>query len=138
MKVIFLDFDGVLIPGDGSFAFSKTACKNLNSLLKQVPDLKIVISSSWRSAGIESVKKTLSNNSIDASRVIGATGDEKGERGVQVQAWLDRHPEVAHFVCLDDNTDFSNMMDHLVKTNRSVGLTEADVKKALDILGNKR
>jgi hypothetical protein len=138
MKIVFLDIDGVLIPGNGSFAFSKVACKNLNSLLKQVPDLKIVISSSWRHAGMESVKKTLQNQKVDYAKVIDITGDERGERGIQIQAWIDKHSEVTHFVCLDDDSDFSNMMDRLVRTNPNVGLTEADVKKAIDILNKKR
>lgn len=133
MKVVFADFDGVIFTF-GNYDFSKVACNNFNLLLEKEPDLKIVVSSSWRRLGLEQVKKTLKSNGIDSDRVIDITGDEKGERGVQVKAWLDRHPDVTSFVCIDDENDFSGMMDHLVKTNSWVGLTEADVNKAIDIL----
>ena len=60
MKVLFLDIDGVL----NSVEFSQkqvrrslladtsqidpVACSKINNLVKTVPDLKIVISSTWR------------------------------------------------------------------------------------------
>lgn len=133
MKVVFADVDGVLFAFN-NYAFSPAACKNFQSLLDQVPDLKIVISSSWRHLGLDQCKKTLQANGIDSSKVIDKTGDEDGERGVQVQAWLDRNPGVTGYVCLDDESDFSNMMDHLVQTNPYVGLTSENIKKAIDIL----
>ena len=133
MKILFCDIDGCLFTFT-NYDFSPAACKNLNSLLEQEPDLKIVISSSWRHLGLDQVKKTFKANGIDSDRIIGATGDEPGERGYQVQCWLDRNPGVTNFVVIDDESDFSNMMDHLVKTNPHVGITSADVKLALDIL----
>ena len=45
MTVCFLDFDGCLVVNG---VFSQAAVKNLNDLLAKEPDLKIVISSSWR------------------------------------------------------------------------------------------
>jgi histidinol phosphatase-like enzyme len=59
MKVIFLDFDGVLnsiqdsifysrTKGDYGFKFSPLACSNIQWLLEQDPSIKIVISSTWR------------------------------------------------------------------------------------------
>ena len=134
MKVVYTDFDGMIFTF-GNYNFSKVACQNFQSLLDKVPDLKIVISSSWRHLGLEECKKTLRTNGIDASRVIGITGNERGERGVQVQSHLDRNPEITNFVILDDESDFSKLMDKLVKTDSHVGLTEGDVKKALEILG---
>lgn len=137
MKVVYADFDGVIFTF-GEYNFSKVACRNFSLLLQKEPDLKIVISSSWRHLGIEQCKKTLDANGIDSSRVVRITGDESGERGNQIQADLDRHPEVTNFVILDDDTDFTKLMDKLVHTNPSVGLTEADVQKAIDILNKTR
>jgi hypothetical protein len=133
MKVLMLDIDGVLFVFN-TYSFSPSACKNLNEILNKEPELKIVISSSWRHLGLDQVRKTLAANGIDSSRVVDITGDEDGERGIQVQAWLDRNPGVTNFVVIDDEQDFSNMMAHLVHTNSYVGITSADVTKALDIL----
>lgn len=133
MKVIFADFDGVIFTF-GNYNFSTVACKNFQSLLDQEPDLKIVISSSWRHLGEEQCKKTLQANGIDPSRVIGITGNERGERGGQVKAYLAANPEITSYVIIDDESDFSGLMDRLVKTNSHLGLTETNVKLALDIL----
>jgi len=133
MKAVYADFDGVIFTF-GNYNFSKVACKNFQSLLDQEPDLKIVISSSWRHLGEEQCKKTLQANGIDSSRVIGITGDEKGERGNQIRAHLARNPEITHYVIIDDERGFTGLEDHFVKTFPYVGLTSEDVNLALDIL----
>lgn len=137
-KIVFSDFDGMIFTF-GNYNFSKVACKNFQSLLDKEPDLKIVVSSSWRHLGIEQCKNTLKANGIDPSRVIDITGDEPGDRsdrrGIQVQAWLDRNPGVTSYVILDDERDFPpNMMDRLVKTFPYVGLTEENVREAIEVL----
>lgn len=137
MKVLFLDFDGVINPhshrADGAM-FSKAACKNLNLLLKKVPELKIVVSSSWRIHGLSAVKDILKSNGIDVKRVIDITGDEKGIRGNQIKAWLDRHKKVSNFAILDDDSDMGELAPRLVKTNGFVGLTESEVNKVVELL----
>lgn len=133
MKVLFCDFDGIIFTF-GNYNFSAVACKNLQSLLDQEPDLKIVVSSSWRHLGIDQCKKTLQANGIDSSRVVDITGDEPGERGNQIKAHLARNPQVIHYVILDDNSDFTGLMDRLVRPNPHVGLTEAEVQNCIDIL----
>lgn len=145
MKVLFLDFDGVLNlwpkpSRDGKF--DKKSCINLEFLLNKVPDLNVVVSSAWRSKGLESVRETLKENGIDPRRVIDITGheqtpDAKSHRGHQVQCWLDRHPDVKRFVVFDDESDFENMKDKLVRITRFVGLTQANVEKAIRILEEK-
>jgi hypothetical protein len=139
MKVLFLDVDGVLNNfKERNFGeqFSPSACENLNSLLKDEPDLKIVISSSWRNkpGGLSYVKKIFHKNAIDATKIIDKTGNENGLRGYQIQCWLDNNPGVTNLVIIDDNSDMCVLITKLVKTNMFVGLTSADCKKALDIL----
>jgi len=133
MKVCYADFDGVIFTF-GNYNFSAVACKNFQSLLHQEKDLKIVISSSWRHLGIDQCKKTLDANGIDSTRVIGITGDEEGERGSQIKAHLARNPEITHYVIVDDESDFTGVMDRLVKTNSHVGFTKGDINKCIDIL----
>lgn len=143
MKVLFLDIDGVLnlVPShDNDGKFHKPAMINLEFLLNKVPDLKIVVSSAWRKNGLKSVRNTLKENGVDPRKVIDITGDEqspdeKDHRGYQVECWLERHPEVKDFVILDDQTDFVPLKDKLVKTTGHRGLTQANVEKALEILG---
>ena len=72
MKVIFLDFDGVLntenhlahlrseeLPVMDSFGhlFDPEAVGNLRSILDAVPDAKIVIESSWKLMGLPYIKR---------------------------------------------------------------------------------
>lgn len=137
MKVVFLDFDGVLNNfKDRNFGeqFSASSCRNFNALVKRVPDLKIVISSSWRHNGLEYCKSVLEKNGINSDNVIDRTGKEDGIRGNQIQAWLDRNQDVTAFAIIDDNSDMGNLKSKLVKTNGFVGLTETEVDLAVEIL----
>jgi hypothetical protein len=144
MKVLFLDFDGVLnvYPNPSrNGSFHKPSCINLEMLLNKVPDLKIVVSSSWRTYGLDAVKDVLKSNGIDPRRVIDVTGheespDKRDHRGFQVENWLKRHSNVKKFAIVDDNNDFVPLHDKLVQTNKTAGLTQANVEKLLDILGN--
>lgn len=134
MKVCFLDFDGC-IWSYRTYQFSPEACKNLNDLLNKQPDLKIVISSSWRKLGIDQCKRTLDKNGIDSSRVYDITGNEPEGRGKEIQTWLDENPSVTSYVVIDDETsDMPKLMDRVVKPDRYIGLTKEEVQLALDIL----
>lgn len=145
MKVLFLDFDGVLnlYPAPSrSGNFHKTCCINLEMLLNKVPELKIVVSSSWRTYGLDAVKDILKSNGIDPRRVIDVTGheespDSRDHRGFQVEEWLKRHPKVNSFAIVDDNSDFKPLHDKLVQTQRTMGLTQINVEKILEILSKK-
>ena len=142
MKVLFLDFDGVLnlYPSPSrNGSFDKTCCINLEMLLNRLTDLKIVVSSSWRTYGLDAVKDVLKSNGIDPRRVIDITGheeskDDRDHRGFQVESWLKRHPKVKQFAIVDDNNDFKPLHDKLVQTNKTVGLSQANVEKLLEIL----
>lgn len=137
MKVLFLDFDGVI----NSFSslgygdtFTPVCCKHLQNLMSKEPELKIVVSSSWRHLGLEEIKKILDKNGINKSKVIDVTGNEKGIRGHQIQCWLDKHPEVTAFAILDDEADMGDLKDKLVKTSSYVGLTSEHVDKVIKLL----
>ena len=141
MKVVFLDFDGVLNPERNYGAdcnFSKAAVKNLNTLLEKEPDLKIVISSAWRHKGIMFCKEVLIKNGVNSQRrVIGITDMKNdGERGDNIKRFLENRNEINKFVILDDRRDMADLKDNLVKVSPIHGLTEKDVEKALEILKN--
>jgi len=134
VNACFLDFDGVVIVNG---VFSKAAVFNLNSLLEKEPELKIVISSSWRHKGLEFCKILLEENGIDSDKVIGMTDAKLSEegRGGHIERYLYSH-DVDKFVILDDQgpKDMDNISSYLVKTNPFVGLTASDVAKAIKIL----
>ena len=131
MKIIALDIDGVLVVNG---VFSQAAVKNLNDLLAKEPDLKIVISSSWRHNGLQFCRDMLKYQGINEHKIIGTTDlVDKDDRGHHIERWVQDHkPET--FVILDDKADMDGVIDHLVQTNPYIGLTGSDVKKALDIL----
>ena len=140
VNVIFLDFDGVfLVFGKPSLMdeANQKAIENLKKFFEKEKDLKIVISSAWRANGISYCKRFLDGLGLPGDRVVGMTGDERGDRGYQIQCYLNRHPEVEKFVIIDDNSDMPTMLDKVVKTNSFIGFTEADVARASEILANQ-
>jgi len=154
VKVIFLDIDGVLNSrqswaqrkhGSGTEAIDPDAMARLNRLLRQ-SGASIVVSSSWRSTVARTREVLCANGLCWPTRVIGCTPrsevawGEHGlyvarQRGDEIQAWLDQHPDrVRRFVILDDGDDMGPLRRSLVQTNPDVGLTDADVERALALL----
>lgn len=161
MKVIVLDFDGVL-NSRGSFLYEtrkrdaldefqkeevcpvnetlcNVCCSNFQYILDKVPDAKIVISSSWRNLyELDWLKDKLSTYGIDSSRVIDKTPSVfSGDRGREVKLWLNDHPDVKEYVILDDNRVDGFDEDVFVRTSWNAGLTLEHSLKAIQILGIK-
>jgi hypothetical protein len=89
--------------------------------------------------GYEAVRDILKANGIDPRKVIGITGDEeeggKNNRGYQIECWLKKHPEVKKFAVVDDESyDMKLVSSRLVKTDRYVGLTQANVERLIQLL----
>jgi HAD domain in Swiss Army Knife RNA repair proteins len=125
MKVIFLDFDGVLnsatsflyesnrrnknkeqgVKGAVNETLSFQQCAALQVVLDHYPELKIVISSTWRELfSLDWLKEKLASYHIDSSRVIDRTPSSRGgDRGLEIQRWLTDHPDVTQYVVIDDN-----------------------------------
>jgi hypothetical protein len=163
MRVIFLDIDGVLNsqatfcyhsqpevlatlrPEWGvSLTWDPVLVSNYRLLLRFLPeDVKIVLSSSWRVGRntLEEVKEMFDIRGVDSSRVIGCTPWlhlSGSTRGLEIQAWLDEHPEVTDFVILDDDSDMGKLRKkHLFKTEWYVGLTLPIVDKVLHRFGTE-
>lgn len=55
-------------------------------------------------------------------------------RGDEVAAWLKDHPEVTHFACVDDNSDF-HPGQNLVQTDIANGLTAVESNRLINLLG---
>lgn len=116
MKVIFLDFDGVL-NSEASFrheirrknsrvsdSLSAVACSNLQYILEQDSSIKIVISSTWRKIHtLVELGNILSAYGVNA-KIIGKTpATMSSDRGHEINMWLQDNPNVTKFVILDDD-----------------------------------
>lgn len=159
MKVIFLDFDGVL-NSNASFLYEKrrrnewkeqgvkgpinqTLChicaSNFQIVLDQYPDVKVVISSTWREMfDLDWLKEKLASYHIDSSRVIDKTPKDWGQnRGLEIQEWLGNHPEVTHYIIIDDNTwgiPEIHGWEKFVKTTWEAGMTFEHALEAIEKL----
>ena len=157
MKVIFLDMDGVLnywgsgtedVPTEDrilssyiglSYAYiSKTKANLFSEYIRQHPDIKICVSSTWR-VYYPTVKKMITDfksMGLPGDNIVGRTDDLRtyNNRHLEIAAWINSH-DVEAFVILDDIEDFGVLQDHLVWTDPTVGLTEEDLVKVSKILG---
>lgn len=150
MKVVFLDFDGVLngyIYGGGQSGL-KTGLREIAPRLnpKLVEELnvlveksgaKIVLSTSWRHEyTLQDFQHMLEQVGFKGE-VIDRTPKRTrypARRGNEIEDWLAAHPDVKQFVILDDDGDLAPYMEKLVRTNDMYGLRPEDVTRALTIL----
>lgn len=164
MKVVFLDFDGVLNRGAGPW-LPECVC-----WLNQVTNMtgaKIVVHSSWRyGRGLEEIREALrtygapvTGEVLDLAPVPeGAQKRESGlivlddedfaqfaqglptkwayERPAAIQRWLDEHPEVGpyDYVIFDDTEEMAHLAPRFLRTSISTGLTEWHAEKAIRLL----
>lgn len=117
MKVIFLDFDGVLNSA-ASFMMEKRRktvriadtlgavnCSNLQYILEQDRDVKLVISSTWRLLHtMVELQNILNGYGVEAARIVGKTPNTlSGDRGHEIRLYLEENTNVTKYVILDDD-----------------------------------
>lgn len=165
--VLFLDFDGVLNSSNWYRARTRTpnptqeehhlneldpsAVAQLSRIIRET-NCSVVISSTWRRGNSVGylirilVKRGLSN--AHWGNFIGATPILDGrlpsgiytapERGLEIQAWLDDHPEkFEHVVILDDDSDMAHLLPNLIGCNGNEGLTAEKATLAIEILSGR-
>lgn len=158
MKVIFLDFDGVITT-------PKSKCKldpEKMALVGRILDAtgaKIVISSSWRRYLLEDTIKHITdtdnffvggNPFPYPEAVVGVTermysfcypNNDRHfglPRGCEIEHYLRQHSEIDNYVIIDDDQDMLLCQaDNFVHTDGEEGITEKDVEKAIEILNNQ-
>jgi hypothetical protein len=118
--------------------FCPIAVSNLEELMRRVPELKIVISSTWRyGETVETLKAMFKPFKLISDAIIGLTPNiGLTPRGNEIQAWLDKHPEVDKFVIVDDNRDMVHLTDRLVHISPIHGFLYGDMLKAVKMLNN--
>jgi hypothetical protein len=167
MKLIFLDIDGVLnvIPKErdeyGS-KFHEHFVNNLKSII-DATGAKIVISSTWRSDGLEIMKEMWVKRNLPGE-VIGVTPyNVLRFRGLEIEEFLKKEMKFQrinwskseqekylsqslckNYVILDDDSDMTyNQKEHFVKCSNNFkhsdsvegyGLTEQCAQKCIQIL----
>jgi len=157
VKIVFLDFDGVLNSHryfasrglekdvtEEAEALDPKAVARLNRLI-EVTGASVVISSSWRHGRSLDrlaymlalrgfigpvIDKTVDWSEPDEGKLI-YTAQERGD---EIRIWLDAHPEVTTFVALDDDSDMTAVRDFHVKTSLDEGLLDEHVDRAISIL----
>lgn len=152
MKVIFLDFDGVLnsakyLEEKERFGFAIDPARMV--LLKQIvdaTDAKIVLSTSWREHWSKDPLQCDSTGEIINSffsefglQIFDKTPELSTKRENEIRSWLDTHTDIEGFVILDDRILFAEYLNgHFVKTSGYFeGLDETDVQDAIWILTNQ-
>lgn len=110
--LLFLDFDGVLhpfpIPSNATQLFANLS--RLESVLRDFPEVQVVISSSWREGRSLSELRALFSNDI-AMRVIGVTpqlpitglSSLTAIRHKEIEQFLKEHEVVGEWLALDDD-----------------------------------
>jgi hypothetical protein len=151
MKIVFLDFDGVL-NSMADFAFKTTSqvfdapyIGRLNAIVGQ-SGAKVVISSSWRvNHSVEELRTLLEASGFEGE-IIGRTpvlGYEHAQglcdigeiRSAEIQAWMAGHSvPIASFVVLDD-LELSPLAAFQVLTDMNEGLRDHHIEQAQAILG---
>lgn len=143
-KIIFLDFDGVIITPRTNFLKFDPICIELLQDLVNRSGSFLVISSSWRIGNTFRAIRAMFDGFDLFDKVIGMTPVHNSEwvRGQEIDEWL-KNPKLASsrfdldlkgFVILDDDSDMSPHMDKLVQSEWDGGLTKELVEKAILVL----
>lgn len=154
MNLIFLDVDGVL--NSQKFAdkmfdeecvdvfandlIDDHAVRLLKALIDET-DSRVVLTSTWRKhfESFDRLCQQLRKHGITLYAVIDRLSKNE-HRGDDITNWLkENRGHFTNYVILDDDSDMTVHMEHLVQTSFDDGLTRADVDKAIEILkGRKR
>lgn len=154
MKVVFLDFDGVLNSQKWVETHKDKFKKNLLSMdrsldhaavarvdrLCKLTGAKVVVSSSWRLFSDLPQLRTILKKHGFTGEVIDETphyGKGGAERGFEIQDWLNSHGPVESFVILDDGGDMVHLCHKLVQTDWEDGLQDEHVEDALEVLNGE-
>lgn len=150
-KIIFLDIDGVLNSVDWYKRRTKqqqlshdfeldVEAMHLYDEIVEKTGAKVVLSSTWRLS--DTWRQDLERQGLNTNAIIDRTprlprpintGYEYCERGKEIAAWLEEHPEVERYVILDDDSDM--LQEQLLfQTSNQKGLTREIAQEVIKYL----
>lgn len=145
-KVIFLDFDGPMLPIRAYWLptqtkpvvsiFDPVAVSLVNKLIED-SGAKLVISSTWRFQGYDKVAETLQKNNIDPVHLHTdwqTPSKMSSQRIHEIKWWLEEHPEVTHYVAIDDIDLDVEFVPNAVKADAYEGLSLENYLEARQFL----
>lgn len=166
-RVLFLDFDGVLNtekyqatlrlegkPRWDGFGplFDPEAINNLKMILDSVPDVLLVVNSSWKADGLDRMRTLWESRELPG-KVHSVTPDYVPDlihidldnpdnitllagKGNEVKEWLSQYaPDGCKYVIIDDMPDFlPEQESFLICTDPRKGIMYEDAVKAISLL----
>ncbi len=160
-KILFLDFDGVLLPDPLAQEQANQGLTHANYLDKVVFDhqcvsnlmhilnttqTEIVLSTSWAMGhSFSQITSCLERNGISTEHVF--EWEDPSERSYmtprklsshrvnEIHRWLADHPEITNWVAVDDITGIASLGPRAIVTDPTVGLSHSDAAKAIAMLG---
>ena len=171
-RYLFLDIDGVLntmrysnylidhdeddTDEDGAL-FDPEAVANLDTIIKNVPGVKIIISSTWRFKGWDWMNRLWEKRQLPGKIYSFTPGLEftrfvdiihqkysesvypYGTRGLEVGEWLrlnaSRNSTLYKYAIIDDEDDFPSFyQEHVVLTDQMLGITKEVIIKVIKAL----
>lgn len=169
-RIIFLDFDGVLntenyqvqlrregrtVSDEYGSLFDQAAIENLKRILDAVPEVRIVVESSWKVAGLGQLRRMWMKRGLPG-KIHDVTPDIFGEelltldlsdpnvmtkleglgKGREISDWLEQHTDgECRYAILDDVPEFSGgLAAHHVLVRPDTGITAAEVDKVIRLL----
>ena len=144
MKVIFLDFDGVINSFQSELVDPE--CVGILSAVIEETDAKIVVTSMTRYPVLEGkisyeeselyrdYIRTLESYGIEIYDLLPCIGKNKE---VEIQTYLNEHPDITEYVILDDDYFYFSLLGHEIYIDFESGLSVFDFQTAVDILNGK-
>lgn len=143
MKIVFLDFDGVLCTAEGyrrrgtsNFdpPFSAECCSQLSRIV-ETTNAKIVLTTAWRSLGSVKCGEYLRSQNLEIDLVGCTPWVRDAPRWLEIDAWVDvyrrSYRSLESYVIIDDDPEADDKTGRFVQTNPVVGLT---FEKATDAI----
>lgn len=138
--LIFMDFDGV--PHPTPCFQDNLLCRlaNLESVLREYPDIELVISSSWRNH--HTLQTLAAMFSVDiGARIVGVTPPTEAMpaeaqayvRQYEIEIWITENRPWSKWIALDDQPHlFEKDCPNLLVTDPSMGFLIADQQRLRD------
>lgn len=156
MRVVFLDFDGVLnsayynhvLESKGLLCsdefgaiFDPSCTRNLGRIIEET-DAKIVITSSWKSLMSYRDFLNMWRERNLPGQVIDVCPNRAGcrNRGDEIDSWLSECKEKCQYVIIDDmwaDNFNEHQISHLLVVNPYFGIEESDVERAIIMLNSQ-